>query len=74
LIVFTAPGGAGVPGGKAIRTGALVLSPYASSGKTVAASYDPYSVLASIDKLLGFTPLAHSQGAKTFVAAALPNS
>ncbi len=51
-----------------------MLSPYASSGKTVAATYDPYSVLASIEKLLGFTPLAHAKGAKTFIAAALPNS
>ncbi len=74
LIVFTAPGGAGASSGKALRTGALVLSPYASSGNTVAATYDPYSVLASIEKLLGFTPLAHAEGAKTFIAAALPNS
>jgi hypothetical protein len=74
LIVFTAPGGAGAAGGKAIRTGALVLSPFASSGKTVAASYDPYSVLATIEKLLDFTPLAHANGAKTFITTALPNS
>ena len=74
LIVFTAPGGAGAAGGKAVRTGALVLSPYASSRKTVAASYDPYSVLATIEKLLSFTPLAHAKGAKTFIATALPNS
>ncbi len=74
LIVFTAPGGPGAAGGKAIRTGALVLSPFASSGKTVAASYDPYSVLATIEKLLGFAPLVHAKGAKTFITTALPNS
>jgi phosphatidylinositol-3-phosphatase len=74
LIVFTAPGGAGAAGGKAIRTGALVLSPFASSGKTVAASYDPYSVLATIEKLLDFAPLVHAKGAKTFITTALPNS
>jgi hypothetical protein len=74
LIVFTAPGGSGPAGGKAIRTGALVLSPYASAGKTVSASYDPYSVLATIDQLLGFTPLAHAKGAKTFITTALPDS
>jgi hypothetical protein len=74
LIVFTAPGGSGPAGGKAVRTGALVLSPYASAGKTVSAGYDPYSVLATIDQLLGFTPLAHAKGAKTFNTTALPDS
>ena len=74
LIVFTGPGGAGTPGSKAITTGALVLSHYAKAGKKIAASYDPYSVLASIDKLLGFTPLAHAKSAKTFIATALPGT
>jgi phosphatidylinositol-3-phosphatase len=74
LIVFTGPGGAGTAGSKAITTGALVLSQYAKAGKKIATTYDPYSVLASIDKLLGFTPLAHAKGAKTFIATALPGT
>jgi hypothetical protein len=74
LIVFTAPGGAGTAGSKAIKTGALVISQYAKAGKTVSATYDPYSVLASTDKLLGFTPLAQAKSAKTFIATALPGT
>jgi len=74
LIVFTAPGGPGTAGSKAITTGALVLSQYATAGKKLATTYDPYSVLASIDKLLGFTSLAHAKDAKTFIATALPGT
>jgi hypothetical protein len=77
LIVFTTPGPAATSSPKtstAVRTGALVLSRYSTAGTTVKATYNPYSVLVSIEDLFGFTPLAHAKGAKSFLAAALSGS
>jgi len=55
-----------------IRTGALILSPKAKAGSTVTAAYTPYSVLRSVEDLLGYTPLVHAKAAKSFAAVALP--
>jgi len=77
LIVFTTPGPAATSSpktSKAVRTGALVLSKYATAGTTVKTTYNPYSVLVSIEDLFDFTPLAHAKGAKSFLAAALSGS
>jgi hypothetical protein len=56
------------------RTGALVLSRFASSAKTTAAPYDPYSLLRSVEDLFGLTPLAHANDAKSFAQSALPGA
>ena len=53
-------------------TGALVLSRYATAGKTIATTYNPYSVLRSIEDLFGYEPLAHAKSAKPFGSAVLP--
>jgi hypothetical protein len=72
----TGPAGAvGAAGsGSPTRAGALVISPYASAGTKVSGSYDPYSVLRSIEDLFGYSALAHAAKAKSFVAAALPGA
>jgi phosphatidylinositol-3-phosphatase len=58
-----------------VRTGALIISRYAHAGKTVAKAYNPYSILRSVEDLLGLQPLlAHAKAAKSFVAAALPGA
>ena len=75
IIAFTssqAPGAAAA--WNPVRTGALVISRYATPGRTVARAYDPYSLLRSVDDLLGFKPLVNSAHAKSFVAAALPGA
>ncbi|MGZ4183303.1 MAG: alkaline phosphatase family protein [Solirubrobacteraceae bacterium] len=73
LIVTFALTGAAAPGGP-VPTGALVLSRFAKAGKTVSATYNPYSVLRSIEDLLGYKPLAHATSARSFVSAVLPEA
>jgi hypothetical protein len=69
----TAPVVAPPQGGTApIRTGALILSSYATPGRTLRGDYDPYSLLRSVEDLLGLAPLAHAAGAPSFVRQALP--
>jgi hypothetical protein len=72
----TGPAGAIGPSGAAgarARAGALVISPYTSAGAKVSGSYDPYSLLRSVEDLFGFSPVAHAAQAKSFLAAALPH-
>ena len=69
MIVFAkapAPNGSG-----SVRTGALVLSPKVKAGSTVSTRYGPYSVLRSVEDLLGYTPLVHAKTAKSFADAAV---
>jgi phosphatidylinositol-3-phosphatase len=73
LIVTFALTGATAPGGP-VPTGALVLSRYAKAGKIVSAAYNPYSVLRSVEDLLGYKPLAHAASARSFVSAVLPEA
>jgi phosphatidylinositol-3-phosphatase len=73
LIIAFALAGAPTAGGPA-PTGALVLSHYASAGKTISTTYNAYSVLRSTEDLLGFSPLAHASSARSFVASALPGA
>jgi hypothetical protein len=72
----TGPAGAvGAAGsGSPTRAGALVISPYTRAGTKVSASYDPYSVLRSIEDLFGYSAVAHAAKAKSFIAAALPGA
>jgi phosphatidylinositol-3-phosphatase len=57
-----------------VRTGALVLSPTVKKASTVSTTYDPYSVLRSVEDLLGYTPLVHAKTAKSFANLAVGNS
>ncbi len=74
IIAFAATARAtgGSPGASPIRTGALILSRYATRGRTLSASYDAYSLLRSVEDLLGYTSLVHAATAKSFVSTALP--
>ncbi|MGA2011177.1 MAG: hypothetical protein ABSH51_11725 [Solirubrobacteraceae bacterium] len=69
VIAFTAAGDERT--GHAVRTGALVLSRYATKGRTIATTYDPYSLLRSIEDMLDYTPLAHAGTAQSFAQPAL---
>jgi hypothetical protein len=73
IVAFTSTSPTPVTGG-AVPSGALVLSRYAARGQVIAATYDPYSLLRSIEELFGFTPLAHAATAKSFAAEALPGA
>jgi hypothetical protein len=57
-----------------VRTGALILSPLAAKGRTLSAVYGPYSVLRTIEDLLGYTPLVHAKSAHSFAKTALPGA
>ena len=57
-----------------VRTGALILSPLAAKGRTLSATYGPYSVLRTIEDLLGYTPLVHAKSAHSFAKTALPGA
>lgn len=54
-----------------IRTGALVLSRYASRGTRLSPTYRPYSLLRSLEDMLNDTPLAHAATATSFAKAVL---
>lgn len=70
---YSPASGTTAPQGNApVRTGALVISRYAARGKTVSKTYDPYSLLRSVELLLGYTPLAGAKSASSFIAKALP--
>lgn len=73
MLVFTrAPAAASASA--PVRTGALVLSPLAKAGSTLRGTYNPYSVLRSVEDLLGYSPLVHAKGARSFATAALPGA
>jgi hypothetical protein len=68
---------AGEPGrhpGRVSRTGALVISGHAKKGKVVSTAYQPYSLLRSLEDMLGDTALAHAQAAPSFAQAILHKS
>jgi hypothetical protein len=76
LVVVTfdagAPDDAEAGGG---RVGALLLSPFVTAGGAVLAPHDPFSLLASIERLFGLDPLGYAQdttlkpfGPKVFAA------
>jgi hypothetical protein len=66
--------GAGTGTQGPVRTGALILSPLATKGRTLSGSYGPYSVLRTIEDLLGYTPLVHAKTAPSFASTALPGA
>jgi phosphatidylinositol-3-phosphatase len=57
-----------------VRSGALILSPLAAKGRTLSGAYGPYSVLRTIEDLLGYTPLVHAKNAHSFAETALPGA
>jgi hypothetical protein len=57
-----------------VRTGALILSPLARRGRTISGRYNAYSVLRTVEDLLGYTPLVHAKSARSFATAALPGA
>lgn len=57
-----------------VRTGALILSSTVKAGSTVSTRYSPYSVLRSVEDLLGYTPLVHAKSAKSFANLAIGSS
>jgi Phosphoesterase family len=68
IVSFTAvnpasPGGP-APTGEGLRTGALVVSPFAQPGATDSVAYDTYSLLRSSEDLLGLEPLGLAAGSK----------
>jgi len=68
IVAFSAvnPAGPGAPAptGDGLRTGALVVSPFAQPGATDSAPYDIYSLLRSSEDLLGLEPLGLAAGSK----------
>lgn len=69
IIAFAAAGHRDSTG--PVRTGALVLSRYARHGEQLRRAFGPYSLLRSIEAMLGYQPLAHARTAPSFAAAAL---
>jgi phosphatidylinositol-3-phosphatase len=49
-----------------VRTGLLVLSRYAKGGTTDASSYDPYSVLRSLEHIFGQSALGKARSGRAF--------
>lgn len=54
-----------------VRNGTLLLSKFADAGTTVAAPYDPYSLLRSVQDLFALKPLARSASASSFADTVL---
>lgn len=54
--------------GRAGATGALVLSRHTAARRRVARRYSPYSLLRTVEDLLGLAPLAHAKHAASFAA------
>ena len=71
IIAFTGSGAPSAAPRRPVQTGALVISRFATAGATSRAAYNPYSVLRSVEDLLGFTPLAHAAHAISFAASVL---
>jgi hypothetical protein len=72
----TTPSPVAIPaaGGSApVRTGALIISRWATAGRRLNGSYGPDSLLRSVEQLLGLKPLGLAAGATSFVGAALPH-
>ena len=71
VLVIAFAGDAAKNPGHAVRTGALVISRYARRRRTVATSYGPYSLLRSVEDMLGYAALAHAKSAPSFASQVL---
>jgi hypothetical protein len=74
VLILAFAGERGRHPGHLVRTGALVLSHYAKKGKVISTAYTPYSLLRSVEDMLGDTALAHAQAASSFAQAILHKS
>jgi phosphatidylinositol-3-phosphatase len=77
LIVTFAGGPAADPAvgaDQGVRNGTLLLSRYARAGTTVAAPYDPYSLLRSVEDLFALRPLARAADASSFADTVLADA
>jgi hypothetical protein len=75
LIVTFAGGPATDPGAtEGVRNGTLLLSRFAEAGTTVAAPYDPYSLLRSVQDVFALKPLARSADASSFADTVLASA
>jgi hypothetical protein len=73
IITFALPDRsvAGAPPSGSAPTGALVLSAHAAPDQIVSTPFTPYSVLRTVEDLLGYTPLAAARSARSFAAQVL---
>jgi hypothetical protein len=62
---------AGAEPGHPYPTGALVISRHTQPKHTIAARYTPYSLLRSIEDMLGYTPLGRAGRAPSFARQTL---
>jgi hypothetical protein len=46
------------------RVGALLLSPFVAAGATILAPHDPFSLLASLERLFGLDPLGYAKNTR----------
>lgn len=69
-----APAAPPADGGEGVRNGTLLLSRFADAGTTVAAPYDPYSLLRSVQDVFALKPLARSNDASSFADTVLASA
>jgi hypothetical protein len=74
VLILAFAGERGPHPGKVSRTGALVISGHTTKGKVVSTAYQPYSLLRSLEDMLGDNPLARAQAAPSFAQAVLHKS
>jgi hypothetical protein len=60
VVTFDAGAPADVEAGGG-RVGALLLSPFVTAGGTIGAPHDPFSLLASIERLFGLDPIGYAK-------------
>jgi hypothetical protein len=71
VLILAFAGERGGHPGRNLRTGALVISHDTTKGKVVSTAYQPYSLLRSVEDMLGYTALAHAQSAPSFAKTVL---
>jgi hypothetical protein len=77
IIAFTTQGPtAGAPEAhdKPVRLGALVVSRFAKPRAVLSGAYNPYSLLRSVEDLLGLKALGRAASARSFAADAFPGA
>jgi hypothetical protein len=76
LLIVTFAGGptADPEAAKGVRNGTLLVSKFADAGTTVAAPYDPYSLLRSVQDIFALKPLARSADASSFADTVLASA
>ena len=71
VLVIAFAHSAGLPGRGATATGALVISRHTPRHRTLAKAYDAYSLLRTVEDMLGYQPLARAKTAVSFAAQVL---